>query len=256
MFVQTTVQVSAFYRANLTEMELAKVAALAPKRSPTPQENHSSRHHSTIPGTGIMTPRLKTSTPGVDAPSAVSRSRSSGRMSPPPNPRGTQSSETDQRPTSAAQHETRPAPPRPMQYQGGLAAAFAGPSRGPFSEAAALPRQPLSRAPPPLTIPIPTTLAYSNLSPSHFNGTQRRAHVVALHPRSASESASGATASAMELSEFALPTWQVPAAGQAQVLGGTAEAGFPAALETTDDLVRYLEHRTRLTAQNTDSDFM
>ena len=233
-------------------MQLAKVAAKAPKRSPTPLELAKQR----VAGVGTLATVSAPTTNGANASASVAKPRSSGRMSPPPNPRGTQSSETDQRPTSAAQHETRPAPPRPMQYQGGLAAAFAGPSRGPFSEAAALPRQPLSRAPPPLTIPIPTTLAYSNLSPSHFNGTQRRAHVVALHPRSASESASGATASAMELSEFALPTWQVPAAGQAQVLGGTAEAGFPAALETTDDLVRYLEHRTRLTAQNTDSDFM
>ncbi|RPD69444.1 hypothetical protein L226DRAFT_539807 [Lentinus tigrinus ALCF2SS1-7] len=254
---KTTVQVSAFYRANLTEMELAKVAALAPKRSPTPQENQTTRQQTVIPGTGIMTPTSKTSTPGVDAPSAVSRSRSSGRMSPPPTPSGTQSSETDKRPTSAAQRDSKPTPPpRPLQYQGGLAAAFAGPSRGPLSEAMARPPQAMPRVAPPLTITFPSALAYSNLSPSNFTDAQRRTRIAALHPGSASTPAAGTPPSVMEFSEFAPPTWQVPAApqtGQSQVPGGP---GLPATLETTEDLVRYLEHRTRLTAQNSDSDFM
>ena len=55
----------------------------------------------------------------------------------------------------------------------------------------------------------------------------------------------------MEFSDFALQPWTTQGGNGAQV------PGLPATLETTEDLVRYLEHRTRLTAgQNVDSDFM
>ncbi|RDX43184.1 hypothetical protein OH76DRAFT_1488075 [Lentinus brumalis] len=177
-------------------------------------------------------------------------------MSPPPTPSGTQSSETDKRPTSAAQRDTKPTPPPRLQYQGGLAAAFAGPSRGPLSEAVSRAPQAMSRPPPPLTMTFPSALAYSNLSPSNFTDNQRRTRVAALHPGSAPASAAGTPPMMMEFSEFAPPTWQVPAAGQSPTAGIGSTPGLPTTLETTDDLVRYLEHRTRLTAQNTESDFM
>ena len=45
---------------------LNKVAAPAPKRSPTPHENARNHNSNGIPGSGIMTPVIKRSTPGVE----------------------------------------------------------------------------------------------------------------------------------------------------------------------------------------------
>ena len=127
-----------------------------------------------------------------------------------------------------------------------------------------------SRAPPPtLGMSFPAAVAYSSLAPSNFVGAgmgDPRRMGIPLDP-----------------SGFAPPTWQVPptnavpsasarpppAAGSGSGSGAGpgssvspapspgGEGPTPTTLETTDDLVRYLEHRARMTAgQTDDSDFM
>ncbi len=244
-------------------MQLAKVAALAPKRSPTPQE--SNKHNTiTIPGTGLMNTVMKRTIPGVEngaAPTAASRSRNSGRMSPPPNPSGTQSSETDQRPTSAVQRDAtaslKPSvPSRPLQYQGGLAAAFAGPSRSTLAEG----RPTLTLGRPPATI---AAIAYPPMqSLPNFTGAVRDSY----RHNALTRDLPGINGT-MEFSDFAPQPWQVARPGHmhpsAAAMGlPPTGGGAPTALETTDDLVRYLEHRTQLVAkqnqqaQDSDSGFM
>ncbi|KAI0754376.1 hypothetical protein C8Q80DRAFT_1093460 [Daedaleopsis nitida] len=253
---KTTIQVSAFYRANLTEMQLAKVAALAPKRSPTPHDNNHARLNSTIPGTGMMTSVMKRTNPGIDNGAATLSSRSSGRMSPPPNPSGTQSSETDKRATSAAPRNSAASsksglPSQPLSYQGGLAAAFAGPARSTFAD------------PHTAQMTYPSAMAYANLGPSSFASSRAAALPRGINPARLP----GATVPpVMDYSEFAPRPWQPPPVRQrpgqmhpSAVLGigAPVTSGLPATLETTEDLVRYLEHRTRLSAgQTSDNDFM
>lgn len=54
-YQQTTIQVSNYYRSNLVDMNLAKVAASAPKRSPTPELREAPKD-TPYPGSGIMSP--------------------------------------------------------------------------------------------------------------------------------------------------------------------------------------------------------
>ncbi|KAI0915939.1 hypothetical protein AcV5_003406 [Taiwanofungus camphoratus] len=68
---KTTIQVSIFYKANLEEMDLAKVAASAPKRSPTPETAQDIWKETNLPGSGVITPRTKSSTPPDGAPVPV-----------------------------------------------------------------------------------------------------------------------------------------------------------------------------------------
>jgi hypothetical protein len=53
---KTTIQVNNFYRGNITELDLEKVAASAPKRSPTPEAIVEGWKDSKFPGSGIMSP--------------------------------------------------------------------------------------------------------------------------------------------------------------------------------------------------------
>ncbi|KAI1784543.1 hypothetical protein LXA43DRAFT_209495 [Ganoderma leucocontextum] len=222
-------------------MNLSKVVAQAPKRSPTP---HEKAHHGSS---------SKAATPAIDG---IVRSKSSGRMSPPPNP-----DDPSSVPLAAAQPKCIPVPTyRPSApYQGGIGSAFASTSRGnpnPLTSG-------LGGRPPTLTMTFPSAMAYSNLSPSNFAGQPPplgRAAPPGI------PGLSGNNSSVMfEFSEFAPQPWQVPALsrpGGAPVVPGAGagggSGGVPTTLETTDDLVRYLEHRTRLTAagQSNDSDFM
>ncbi|PIL23249.1 transcription factor [Ganoderma sinense ZZ0214-1] len=243
---KTTIQVSAFYRSHSTEMNLSKVVAQAPKRSPTP---HDKAHH----GANYATSSSKAAILATDS---VIRSKSSGRMSPPPNPNG--SGDPSCTLHATVQPKGIPVPTyRPSApYQGGIGSAFASTSRGnpnPLTSG-------LGGRPPTLTTSFPSAMAYSNLSPSNFTGQSPP-----LGRGGPPGVVSGNSGSVMfEFSEFAPQPWQVPALtrpGGAPVIpgGGTGVQGAPTALETTDDLVRYLEHRTRLSSaagQGNDTDFM
>nr|VWO95324.1 Foldase protein PrsA 2 (EC [Ganoderma boninense] len=245
---KTTIQVSAFYRSHSTEMNLSKVVAQAPKRSPTP---HDKAHHGSHYATSSSS---KAAIPATDS---LARSKSSGRMSPPPNPNG--SGDSSSAPPATVQPKGIPVPTyRPSApYQGGIGSAFASTSRGnpnPLTSG-------LGGRPPTLTTSFPSAMAYSNLSPSNFAGQPPPP----LGRGGPPGVVSGNNGSVMfEFSEFAPQPWQVPALtrpGGAPVIpgGGTGAQGAPAALETTDDLVRYLEHRTRLSSaagQSNETDFM
>ena len=231
-------------------MNLSKVVAQAPKRSPTP---HDKAHQGSAYATSSNS---KASTPAID------RSRSSGRMSPPPNPDGSQPPvEPSPIPPTAVQPKGIPVPTyRPSApYQGGIGSAFASTSRGnpnPLTSG-------LGGRPPTLTMSFPSAMAYSNLSPSNFAG-QPPPLARATPPGVVPGVSNNGNSVMFEFSEFAPQPWQVPALtrpGGAPVIpgGGPGRQGVPATLETTDDLVRYLEHRTRISSaagQSNDSDFM
>ncbi|TBU34325.1 hypothetical protein BD311DRAFT_802652 [Dichomitus squalens] len=224
---KTTIQVAAFYRSHSTEMNLSKVVAQAPKRSPTPHENGLKGN--------------KHATQVIDG-NVIARSKSSGRMSPPPNPDASRPFEGGTRPPSSASTSAPPnGIPVPMYrpsapYQGGIGSAFASTSCGnpnPLTNG-------LGGRPPTLTMSFPSAMAYSNLSPSSFAGQPPLSH-----PRSASglpgtPGVGGSNAMMMEFSEFAPQPWQVPALthpGGAPIVPGTAAGGgLPATLETTEDL--------------------
>ncbi|KII84278.1 hypothetical protein PLICRDRAFT_359213 [Plicaturopsis crispa FD-325 SS-3] len=67
---KTTVQVSNYYKSNLSELELEKVAASAPKRSPTPEAPIDApiewKELPQYPGSGVMSPIVQ-SGPSVSA---------------------------------------------------------------------------------------------------------------------------------------------------------------------------------------------
>lgn len=52
--MKTTVQVSNYYRTNLVDLDLEKVAAGAPKRSPTPQSSQDSPQTAALDSTPVM----------------------------------------------------------------------------------------------------------------------------------------------------------------------------------------------------------
>ena len=104
-------------------MQLAKVAAKAPKRSPTPLELAKQR----VAGVGTLATVSAPTTNGANASASVAKPRSSGRMSPPPNPTATQSSETQKRSPVTVSREPAKAS---VGYHGGLGSAFAGTSHG------------------------------------------------------------------------------------------------------------------------------
>jgi hypothetical protein len=68
MLYQTTIQVSNYYRNKLVELNLAEVAAGAPKRSPTPEVREAWKHVKQPHGIAVGSP----ATGAVD-PGAVSR---------------------------------------------------------------------------------------------------------------------------------------------------------------------------------------
>ncbi|KAM5533796.1 hypothetical protein V8D89_012571 [Ganoderma adspersum] len=247
---KTTIQVAAFYRSHSTEMNLSKVVAQAPKRSPTPHEK--ARH-------GANYATSSSSKAATLAINGIAHSKTSGHMSPPPNP---EKSLPSGDPSTTVQPKGIPVPTyRPSApYQGGIGSAFASTSRAnpnPLTSG-------LGGRPPTLTMSFPSAMAYSNLSPSNFAG-QPPAPLARTGPPGVVPGVGGGNGSVMfEFSEFAPQPWQVPALtrpGGAPVIpgGGVGPQGAPTTLETTDDLVRYLEHRTRLSSaagQNSDTDFM
>ncbi|OSD05227.1 hypothetical protein PYCCODRAFT_1443522 [Trametes coccinea BRFM310] len=223
---KTTIQVTSFYKVNLAEMELAKVAAMAPKRSPTPSGTGSGE---TTPNASVK-PSTDTDASGPDAlsnPSAQSYAPASVNAI----RAHFQSHSGPEMPTSppsnGASHESMGSPDPQSQDNPAIA------------------------APSTLTTTFPT-FSYSNLGPSHFAGGQPTPPAFAhLSPSPFGGNANGPPM-IMEFSDFA----PHPSAN-GQGPNGSQASGLPAALATTEDLVRYLEHRTRLTAgQSTDSDFM
>ena len=95
---------------------------------------------------------------------------------------------------------------------------------------------------PPLTMTFPSNFAYSNLSPSHFAGTGD--FRPALRPAASRDAAPpGALSSAtmtFDAAMFPQQPW-----GSATPQAAPAP-GFPATLQTTEDLRAYLEHQVRL----------
>ncbi|KAH9836163.1 uncharacterized protein C8Q71DRAFT_708990 [Rhodofomes roseus] len=234
---KTAIQLNAWYKANMKESNLATVAAQGRKRTPTPDLPSASEGYKemSLPGSGVITPSTRASTPSVvqnstsstnfeaqfrlDDPSAVYKSKLRASAS--------NSADPEQRPSS------RPG------------------------------------------------FAYSNLSPSHFSGEQRlppRGYTM----RSASPGSAPSSQTMMfEASMFAPAgpglglglglglgvggaspfTFGASGAGAGTGAGAGVDAGtgdgpaMPATLQTTEDLVAYLEHRTRI-AEQRESDFM
>ncbi|KAL1948971.1 hypothetical protein VTO73DRAFT_10777 [Trametes versicolor] len=223
---KTTIQVTSFYKANLSEMELAKVVTTAPQRSPTPPRLVPDPSPVVPP---VVVPKvvIPASKPSKPTPKPDIPSRSNSVMSPPP-----------------MMPLMRPLAPSPS----------------------------LSLAPP--DTPGPSPSAMSEAIPARFRGPMGNgAHPsfagfggAPLEPsafvRLTAPQASGANRSpgVMEFSNFAPQPWMSGAhslVGHGPVGSVQQTPGPPATLETTEDLMRYLEHRTRLTAgQNNDSDFM
>ncbi|CDO70984.1 hypothetical protein BN946_scf184830.g16 [Trametes cinnabarina] len=204
---KTTVQVTSFYKANLVEMELSKVAARAPKRSPTPSGSGSGR--ATPSGSAGSATLLKSSLADAASTQHVANS-------------------------SAQPHASASAP------EDSISGAGLQSQNGVVTDSAST-----------LTTTFPT-FTYSNLGPSHFAGghppPSAFAHLSLPHSGGNPHS----PPMIMEFSDFAPQPW-TNGPGQ----NGAPAPGLPAALATTEDLVRYLEHRTRLTAgQNADNDFL
>ncbi|KAI0828703.1 hypothetical protein BC628DRAFT_1316598 [Trametes gibbosa] len=215
---KTTIQVTSFYNANLNDMELAKVAALAPKRSPTPSASFAP------------------SDAALSGPPTMSH-------------------------RSAPVEPVRPHPPATISSPGVPASPHVpGMTQNPMRNGA--PSNPGPSTPSPLPASMTSTFPsfpYTNLGPSHFGNAplEPSAFVRLSAPQATGGSMSHPV---MEFSNFAPQPWMSGAhslVGQSPILHGSQMPGLPATLETTEDLVRYLEHRTRLTAgQNNDNDFM
>ncbi|KAI0659715.1 hypothetical protein C8Q70DRAFT_980637 [Cubamyces menziesii] len=251
---KTTIQVTSFYKANLAEMELAKVAAMAPKRSPTPSgSGGATPSASTKPSTPAaendaatstdvhtrkgsqVGPSASADTDGVSVASDVSAPASSGR--------NFLSASVDAiRAHFQASKDTPTTPVSPPPP---------GPSRAPTASGSlSEPSAFTTQTPATLTTTFPT-FSYNNLGPSNFTGGQLPPSAFARLSAPQPNGSVNAPPMIMEFSDFAPQPWPTQGGNGAQV------PGLPATLETTEDLVRYLEHRTRLTAgQNVDSDFM
>ncbi|KAH9932874.1 uncharacterized protein B0H18DRAFT_984374 [Fomitopsis serialis] len=314
---KTAIQLSAYYKANNAELKLGKVAAQGRRRSPSLEPPASDGYREmSLPGSGVITPSTRASTPSVvqnstssanfeaqfrlDDPSAVYKSKL--RASAP------NSADTEQRPisrpgsslaapssASSGNLQFRPTSLETMRAQYGtssdaLPRHFPLQSRpSPFASVIPPPLtmngspfvdtgRPIRPAPRtagpgsssgsgsgsgsgPLTMTFPSSFAYSNLSPSHFSGEQRlppRGYTM----RGASPGSAPASATMMfEASVFA-PPGPVPMIRVASPFTFRADAAgveespvMPATLQTTEDLVAYLEHRSRF-AEPRESDFM
>ncbi|KAI0327576.1 hypothetical protein GY45DRAFT_1308488 [Cubamyces sp. BRFM 1775] len=251
---KTTIQVTSFYKANLAEMELAKVAAMAPKRSPTPSgsggatpsastkpstpaaedDAATSTDAHTRRGSGVG-PSASAETDGVSVASDVSAPASSGRKFP--------SASVD---AIRAHFQASKGSPTTTASPPPSGSSQAPTTGGSLSGQSALTTQ----APATLTTTFPT-FSYNNLGPSNFTGGQLPPSAFARLSAPQPNGNASSPPMMMEFSDFASQPWMT------QGGNGTQVPGLPATLETTEDLVRYLEHRTRLTAgQNNDSDFM
>ncbi|KAI0370587.1 hypothetical protein BV20DRAFT_1113096 [Pilatotrama ljubarskyi] len=242
---KTTIQVTSFYKANLNDMELAKVAALAPNRSPTPSRAGLATSDTTAQpstpaaengvGAGPSNPEASSGKNSSSAPSTVNSSTAPPR----------QISVDAIRAHFQAAMSSSGMPKSPPI--GGGSRASGGNGTPPAQGAAAV------HPPTTLTTTFPS-FSYSNLGPSNFAGGQPPPSAFAR--LSAPQPGPNGQPVMLEFSDFAQQPWMSgPYPGQSA--NGSQIPGLPAALETTEDLVRYLEHRTRLTAgQNNDSDFM
>ncbi|KAH9899173.1 hypothetical protein C8Q73DRAFT_309271 [Cubamyces lactineus] len=251
---KTTIQVTSFYKANLAEMELAKVAAMAPKRSPTPsgsggatpsastKPSTPAAENSTATSTDVHTRRgsgvgssASAEADGVSVSSEDPASASSGRTVLPASVDAIRAHFQ----ASKGSFATPTSPPPPDSSRAPTASgSLSGPSA--FT----------AQTPTALTTTFPT-FSYNNLGPSNFVAGQPPPSAFARLSAPQSNGSASAPPMMMEFSDFAPQPWMTQGGNGAQV------PGLPATLETTEDLVRYLEHRTRLTAgQNNDSDFM
>ncbi|GBE88694.1 hypothetical protein SCP_1400990 [Sparassis crispa] len=277
---KTTIQVSQFYKANLAEWALEKVAAGAPKRSPTPDRSQDMWKETSIPGSGVITPSTNCSTPDIQAPmqglppvAIETRFRVNGHGSPSRKLHIQEmftSAERDQRQvvesSTAGQssgYQFRSTSIESMRAQYGPTDNM--PARGyvpiqprtsPYANIAPPIRSTngslmdntingASQAPPAtLTMTFQSNFAYSNLSPSHFANDQRPAQRMATRNVSPPGATSSATMT-FDASMFPQQTWTHRSLH-------TPTPALPATLQTTEDLVAYLEHRTRQTAQQLD----
>ncbi|KAI8972833.1 hypothetical protein BD414DRAFT_211642 [Trametes punicea] len=257
---KTTIQVTSFYKANLDEMQLGKVAAKAPKRSRSPTPSGSASR--------VTTPSLsvKPTTPGAEHGFATDGNLHA------PSDNGVESvanSNVSGLPSSSAPSGTPSDPPYPaasvdafhhFQTPGGSSDMLVSsplPRSGSSHDAHT--QSPAGMGTPStLTTTFPTF--YSNLGPSNFAGGQVPPSAFARLAAPQTGGGANVPPMIMEFSDFAPQPWTTAPLshdGQPQGGNGPQAPGLPTALATTEDLVRYLEHRTRLTAgQNTDTDFM
>ncbi|CCM04396.1 uncharacterized protein FIBRA_06572 [Fibroporia radiculosa] len=278
---KTTIQVSAFYRANVANLGLVRVANSAPKRSPTP-DGPSEWKETSLPGSGMFTPSTATSTPPPGGPlpahvvgietqfrlndPATFRQRTIERHVTPPemhatsfipsNPTGLVASSSNGLRFHLPPMEGILTQQYGTQHDGemGMLAAL-----GPIPSHMTVPFELMPHAlgiPPgqtqaTMTSTFPSSFAYSNLSPSHFVGEQRMPSrpppVRGLTPPSAPSSAT----MTFDASVFTQQAWSFQP--YAPSMTGP---DMPTALQTTEDLVAYLEHRTRFAGERPSDDFM
>ncbi|KAH9947538.1 hypothetical protein B0H21DRAFT_691833 [Amylocystis lapponica] len=131
---RTTIQVSTFYKHHLAELDLEKVAASAPKRSPTPDSTPDIWKEASFPGSGVITPNTSSSTPAEEPPL-----------------------------------RTFPILSQSSNYVGSQSGLYGSTGSTPATYESA----PSSSTSAPLTMTFPSNFAYSNLSPSHFTGDIR-----------------------------------------------------------------------------------
>ncbi|KAI0355922.1 hypothetical protein OH77DRAFT_1424192 [Trametes cingulata] len=245
---KTTIQVTSFYKANLNDLELAKVAAMAPKRSPTPSRSGLGASSSTTKSSETAAENGAGAGPSDPEPSSTTDTSA---------PSGTPAANQ-----SATSHRQISVDAIRAHFQAAMGSSglpksppIGGTSQGSGGNGTTPPVQggPGMRPPSTLTTTFPS-FSYSNLGPSNFAGGQPPPSAFAR--LSAPQSGGNGQPVMLEFSDFAQQPWMSgPYPGQSA--NGSQIPGLPAALETTEDLVRYLEHRTRLTAgQNNDSDFM
>lgn len=281
------VQVSAFYKANLVTMDLEKVARSAPKRSPSPDCYDESWEETPVSGSGAITPSISnTSTPADVYPglnySAYpfdSHFRQNGSSSSAYGTYGTMYSQTSNMAPSSDNHtrfySTTPESMR-VQYgasvdsrsRGSVSTQFrageyasspyiesrtGGEGRTPVLGLSSRPisvgqisYQPPILAPTTLRTAFRSTFPYSNLSPANFavrdsgvHGTTERN----TRPSSRQSETSRHTELSTDTSTASMAFDTVPPF----VYHPQAWAHAP--LQTTEDLVAYLEHRTKLAGQ-------
>ncbi|KZT07101.1 uncharacterized protein LAESUDRAFT_758902 [Laetiporus sulphureus 93-53] len=277
---KTTIQVSAYYKSNLAELNLAKVVANAPKRSSSPDGVSDAYKDASVPGSGVITPTTGRSTPQLSAfgfgmsratddatgspamqqtATATERSREASLALPRSVTSATPSSYGIQtRPASVGcvrvpygamsefpEHALPPhmrsspsAPPHPLA---------AGPIIGDSSSFVS--PLPTNGAPATLTMTFPSSFAYANLSPSHFAGDQRPAMRATFMRGVTPSSAPSSSTMTFDSSTFTQHAWTL------RTTPNDLVPGMPATLQTTDDLVAYIEHRTRMAGERP-SDFM
>lgn len=176
---KTTIQVSVFYKANMAQLNLARVAASAPKRSPTPDTGTDLWKESSQHGSGVITPSTRASTPAAlghepqlrtneRTRSARGRSTGGDKMQ--------QSMSEFAAATSSSSFQFHSTSPEIMQAQYGSGASMGMGNPAAFNAVGMPLGDPIPMAggsSAPLTTTFPSSFAYANLSPSHFAGEPR-----------------------------------------------------------------------------------